>query len=160
MILTRCLCSYKPPVILASDCFVLTIFHRCLNRRRFGLFVFHRAGTAAAISAAVRRAFFAARLHRTRAAFAAAIVIIAARSGGIIFSRYSLRSFIFHRAIVFLRAARSRRCNFARIVRFIKCINRHRQSENEHGGQSYQNFIFHFLFPHNLKMPKVLPISD
>ena len=112
-----------------------TFLFRLINCRRFSLLIFHRARTAATVSAAISRAFFAARLHRTRARFAAAIGFVTARFGRIIFSR-RLRRFVFHRAIVFLRAVRSRRSD-TRIVCFIESINRHRQSENEHGGQRY-----------------------
>jgi len=103
-----------------------------LNRRRFGLFVFHRAGTAAAISAAIASAFLAARFHRTCSRFTATVGFVAARGGRIIFSR-RLRSFVFHRAIVAFRAARSRR-GYARIVRLVKGKNRRGKRQNEHRG--------------------------
>ena len=86
---------------------MLTTFFRHLTACRFGLLILHRARTAAAVSATIRRAFLAARLHRTRARFTAAIGFVAARFGRIIFSRHSLPRFIFQRAIVFYRAVRN-----------------------------------------------------
>jgi hypothetical protein len=76
-------------------------------------FIFHWARTAAAISAAIVSAFFAACFHRARVAFAAAIGFVATRFGNMIFSR-RLTAFVFHRATVFFRAARC--CRFACIA--------------------------------------------